>query len=322
MKKLGLGLGLSTAGLIALLGGCSSKDTQEWDSSTQPTDDMLVQGDTGDGALHPHGDGTLPSKHDGTTNPTKDSGNATGYKVAAIQYTSGQESQVLSSCTSDSMPDVCAVQEMIKQAHAKGATFAVTPEYGLGQTAYESSPAIGSNPGTSGGSDSILSRFSKQAKSLSMYITIDLLTTASSKHYNTAVSFDSSGKVLDVHYKYNLYGESSLTAGTDVTVFTTPLGVTASLICADIQSSTYETLRKKLQTTLKARVVMLPAMWGPNPGNTYFKAFAKKYGFYVAASNTTTATGNGGGIFTPTGGVLDSTTSTSPATVIGLIPKP
>jgi len=313
MIKLNTGL-LVTTILVLCLAGCR-KDEAQSDASL-PTDGPApsdgVQSTDGNPLLT---DGGQP---------------VTSFKVAAVQYTEGQASLVKASCTSDPMPDVCAVQEMIKQARAKGAYFAVTPEYGLGQKTYELSPPVGDNPGTSSAwaAGTMIKSFSLLAKQLDMYVTIDLLTYAgqdpNKKYYNTAVSFDPTGKVVDVHYKFNLYANegTKLTEGTEVTVFNTPLGNVGVVICSDIQGSADEALRQKLANTLKAHVVLLPAMWGPNPGIPFFKSFASKYSFHVAAANTTTPTGNGGGIFSPTGAILDQTTSTSPAFVIAEIPVP
>lgn len=271
--------------------------------------------------------GTPPPTPDKGTPPPPDAGTPPPKpltnKVAAIQYASGQAAQVNPACTGDALPDVCALLGLAGQAHQKGASYIVLPEYGV-DTSVEQAPAKGDNPATDAAwpADWAITRIAKQAKQLGAYIVLNLIThtptgaTCSTDTdcagkgacmtsgkctnlHNTSIAFDPTGKVVGLHHKFNLFGgeTTSLTAGTDVVqgVFTTPnLGKMGMLICADIYGSS--TLNSKLAGMVD--VVLVSSYWTTSdPINTYYKNYLGKFSYYSVIANTTDAPGYGGGVF-------------------------
>jgi hypothetical protein len=103
-------------------------------------------------------------------------------------------------------------------------------------------------------------------------------------------------------------------------VVPSPIGNLGLLISADIQGTSFAALRLMLVSTLKAHLVMLPTFWGPNPGSSFFKAFAAKYKVYLAAANTTSGGGAGGGIYDPNGLPLAEKVSSQPSVVVATVP--
>jgi len=273
-----------------------------------------------------------PPKLDTGTPPKLDSGPppVLTNKVAAIQYGSGQQAQVKASCTTDPMPDVCALKELVSQAKGKGASYVVLPEYGTGQPYYEPTPALGENPATNAAwpADMIIKIFSSQAKQLGIYLVLNLLTYEGTKpnyvYHNTNIAFEPTGKVVGLHRKFNLFGSETqtLTPGNSVSVFSTPLGKMGMLICADIYGST--TLMNKLGNTLQARVVAVSSFWTTtNPVNTYYKTYLGKYPYYSVIANTTIPPGYGGGVFYGPGWqALDAKIGSSPSIAVATIPWP
>jgi predicted amidohydrolase len=286
--------------------------------------------------------GTAPKKDTGTT-PKKDQGTPTGdvyptlpdqggpptaTKVAAIQYAKGQASLVKASCASHPEPDVCAVLELVVQARAGGASLVVTPEWVFAPNA-EPIPAVGDNPALSAAwpAGAAIKQFSYYAKQLSTTVVLSHFTytgpSGSETFYNSQIAFGPTGAVLAVHHKFNLFGNEpkTFTAGTDVEVFSHPLGTTGLLVCADIYGST--TLLTKLASTLKARVVAVSSYWTvSNPITGWYIPYAKKYGVYAVVANTTDSPGYGGAIISPTGAVIAQVSSTSPSVLFGTIPLP
>ena len=354
-------------GLLALAGcksGGGDPGPGDEDATVEPGQDQAVA--TADGPVSPGKDGGVPATRDGAT-PSKDgaakkdtgttkkdaattkkdagaadtlaadytspnptlSGPPTATKVAAVQYAEGQASLVKAACASATMPDVCAVKELVQQARQAGASLVITPEYGLGQKYYELSPKVGENPGQSAAwdSDSLIKTFSYQAKQLGIYLLIDLLTaegtSGSYKYYNTLIAFGPDGAVLAVHHKFNLFGGESktLTAGSDIAVIQTPLGKIALLICADIYGSS--TIPNKVKT-LGARIAAISSYWTVgNPITSYYLPFAKSYGVYVIVSNTTdSSAGPGGVIGALTGTAIQQVKQTTPSVLLGDIPLP
>jgi predicted amidohydrolase len=265
-----------------------------------------------------------PPKLDSGTPPP--AGNP--YKVAAVQYGTGQAAKVKASCTSNTAPDLCAVMALVDQAKQNGATIVVTPEYGLGQKYYEPVPKNGENPGTSAAwsKDMFIKIASQKAKQHAIYLVINLQTFTGTKpnyvYRNTQVAFGPGGQVVATHHKFNLFGneKNSLTAGTNVVTFGTPLGKVGLLICADIYGSS--TLNNKLANTLKPRVVLVSSYWTVSNSVSWYVNYAKKWSKYTVVSNTTHSPGQGGGIYNTAGAALAQKVSTSPSIVYAVLPKP
>ena len=271
----------------------------------------------------PKPDKGTPPKPDKGTPPPKQ------YKVAAIQYGSGNAPMVKKGCVTAPTPNVCALTHMVAQAKAAGATLVVLPEYGFGwdQKVYEPAPTVGDNPATNTAWPQTLfiPTFAKLAKQHKIYLVIHLTTKKGSSPviaYNTQVAFDPTGKVIGVHHKFNLWDEEpkTLTPGTDVSVFTSPLGKVGLLICADIYGS--NPLHAKLIKTLKARIIAFSAHWMTAGSPSYQSIFAKTHGVYFVAANTTLGPGQGGGIYDPTGKAMASTTKNTPSIIYATIPSP
>ena len=252
-------------------------------------------------------------------------------KVAAIQYGEGQAAYVASGCVQNPAPNLCAIKTLVVQARSGGASLVVIPEYALfgDQQFIEPVPSIGSNPGTNANwpDDLFIKIFSKQAKTLQVYLVTNVLTFSGKdpnyQYHNTQVAFDPTGAVVGVHHKFNLFGSEpqTLTAGNDVMVFDTPLGKVGLLICADIYGST--TLLNKLKNTLGARVVALSSFWTVSNPQNWYQDLAANYDLYVIAANTTISPGHGGGVYAPpSGSVLAQEIKTTPRVIFADIPLP
>ena len=264
--------------------------------------------------------------------PTPDQGRPPPqqYKVAAIQYGTGNASLVKASCAKDPTPNVCALKVLVTQAAAAGALLVLLPEYGFGwdQQLYEPVPTVGDNPATNTAwpQTLLITAFAKLAKQHKLYLVIHLTTVIGPSpgysYYNTQVAFGPTGKVLAVHHKFNLWDDEpkTFTPGKQVSVFATPLGQVGLLICADIDVPS--PLHTRLVTTLKARVIAFSAHWLTKVATAYQAAFAKTHGVYFVAANTVKAPGQGGGVFAPGGTALASTNSTVPSIVYAQIPTP
>ncbi|MFH1130956.1 MAG: carbon-nitrogen hydrolase family protein, partial [Pseudomonadota bacterium] len=170
---------------------------------------------------------------------TVDSFPYSSFKVAAVQYSSGDHAYI-SNCAND----LCGLAYFIQEAATKSAVLVVTPEYAVEQTTAELAPDIGDWPAKDArwGSGSIMKTFTKLADSLNITLIFNLITQegygSSAKLYNTSVAVNGSGKVLARHYKFQLYGNESnlLTPGSSVqtSFFDTPAGKIGMLICADV----------------------------------------------------------------------------------------
>ena len=234
-------------------------------------------------------------------------------KVAAIQYGSGDHSHV-DGCSDDP----CALAHLVDEAAGQGAVLVVTPEYALDQSTAEPVPAVGSD--SAGAGSKLVQAFGARARQHGIYLVLSLLTAAGGATHNTQVALDPDGQVVAVHHKFNLYQNevTYLTPGTDVSVFSSPLGKIGLLICADIYGD--PTLVKQLMETLQPRTVALSLFWTkPTPENAYF-FFAKAYGVYLVAANTTEAPGQGGGIYDPDGQPLAHTSAQTPSVVYAELP--
>lgn len=243
-------------------------------------------------------------------------------KVAAIQYGHGSYKSMTTECKSSATPDMCAVMELVVQAHDQGATMVVTPEEMLEQTYYEPMPDIGDVPADVASLDeeSLLKIGSKKARELQIYLIINPKIKIGSKVYTSTVSFGPDGAVVDVHHKFEIWGGhiGSITPGTDVSVFDSPLGKVGTLVCADIYGDLR--LQDKLTRELGARVVFVSSAWSVNGAANWGRSYAKNWGVYVAYANVATNPGYGGGIYDPEGNALDEWVKTSPAVTIAEIP--
>lgn len=245
-------------------------------------------------------------------------------KVAAVQYATGTAAQVDSACSSNAMPDACAVGKLVAKARSQGAVLVVTPEYGLGQKYLEPVPTVGSNPGSDAAwtSGPLIKAFSQQAASLKVFVVIDLQTVKGNSKFNTAVAFDTTGKVVAVHHKFELFSSEakSLTPGNTVSTFDTPAGKVGLLICADLYGDLR--LHHKLVNTMGAKVVAVTSLWTAAGGWRWQQNYARNWGVHVVGSNTASGTGRGGGVFSPTGKVLAKHDTASPAITLAEIPAP
>jgi predicted amidohydrolase len=247
-------------------------------------------------------------------------------KVAAVQYGEGDYAQVDTTCGAQKAPDFCAVQAMITQAQAKGATLVVTPENELGQLYYEPDPELGQIPAQEPGlaDDSMIKKLSKQAQQLKIYLVVHLATIKGSgsgaKKYSTQVAFDPSGKIVGKHHKFELYSgeKKTYTPGTDVSAFTSPAGKVGLLICADIYGD--PRLSDKLTRTLGARLLAFSTWWTVSDATRWQANFARNWGVYVVAANTTYGAGRGGGVFGPDGKAIDLKNSGKPELAMASIP--
>ncbi len=253
-----------------------------------------------------------------TTKPTS------GFKVAAVQYGTGNAASVSSSCAASATPNVCALSALTAQAASAGASLVVLPEYALGgdQKYYERAPAVGSTPSSA---DGLVGTFSALARKHGVYLTFDLATASGSKssghrYHNTVVAFTPAGKVAAVHNKFNLFGSETkrLTPGNKVTTFDTPAGKVGILICADIYGSS--TLLSKLANQLGARMVAISSYWTVSGSTNWYKRYAAKYGVYAVVANTTHSPGTGGGVYDPKGKAMAEKVSTKPSVVYATIP--
>jgi predicted amidohydrolase len=267
----------------------------------------------------------LACKNQKPAKPTTPATPSSGFKVAAVQYGSGQAASASASCASAATPNICALSALTSQAAASGAKLVVLPEYALGgdQKYYETPPTVGTTPTATGGG--IVGTFSALARKHQVYLTFDLATASGSKsagykYQNTVVAFDPTGKVVAVHHKFNLFGSETkrLTAGNSVTTFNTPAGKVGLLICADIYGSS--TLLSRLAKDLGARVVAISSFWTVSGSTNWYKKYTAKYGVYAVVGNTTHSPGQGGGVYDPKGKAMAEKISTSPSVVIATIP--
>ncbi len=338
-------LALLIASGALVLGACGD------DGATTPTGDSQVTADSSADGTTPKSDAGLqeleggPPAHDAQAKqdegspptdagtPTPDQGMAPDFgtpinpkKVAAVQYGQGQAGLVLSSCTKATYPDVCAMEKLTADARAAGAQLVVHSEYGIDQKYYEPHPQIGENPGTGSvwPADTLIKMFSIIARKMEVYLVFNLLTyegkKPNTKYFNTQIAYDPTGKVVAMHHKFNLFGKEnqSLTPGSDVGVFDTPLGKTGLLICADIYGNS--TLLNKLSTTLGAKAVAVSSYWTVNGSVSWYKTYSSKYKVYAVVSNHTHSKGYGGGVYRPDGTPVAETEQTKPNIVYAVLP--
>jgi len=244
--------------------------------------------------------------------------------VAAIQYGAGAFSTV-AGCSDDT----CALQKLIDEAAQKGAKLVVLPEYALGQKSPATLPALGAHPGTDPSfKGSYLWGFATQAKARAIHLVVNLITTPQpgGPLYNTQVALDPGGAVVGLHHKFNLFGneKQELTAGTEVSVFDSPLGKVGLMICADIYAEVevQSKLPRKLSEELGARVVAVSADWLTSSSLSTFWFYAKGYKVYAVVANTTVSPGQGGGVWGPSGDSLVETKETAPSVQLAEIPLP
>ncbi len=267
---------------------------------------------------------------------------ASAYKVAAVQYTKGDYAKV-TGCSDD----ICGLGHFVKEAVKQGAKLIVTPEYSLTQKYAEQTPAVGDKPATDARwkSAKYMPAFAKMADEKNVILLINLITQvgkgSSAKLYNTSVALDGAGKVVARHHKFELFASESqqLSVGPDISssLFDTPAGKAAILICADAQcivtklsagpSCTAHSVKmlKDLFLHKKPKLVLFSAAWTIPSGNypwgsvEVIKQIAQNNVWVVAAGNTRSK-GPGGGVWKPGGDPVKSTTSSSPSVIVADIP--
>ena len=290
-------------------------------------------------------DGSVATKEAGTPDKGKKpdtAPKATAYRVAAVQYSKGDYAKV-TGCTDD----ICGLSYYINEAVKQGAKLIVTPEYSMDQQYAEQAPKIGDKPvtDTKWAKAKFLPAFAKLADEKDVTIVLNLVTQegadSAAKLYNTSVALDKDGKVVARHYKFELFGGEAqqLTVGPDInsSLFDTPAGKAAILICADAQcivtklspgpSCTAHSVKllKELFLQKKPAMVLFSAAWTIPPGNypwgsvEVIKQIAQNNVWVVAAGNTRSK-GPGGGIWKPGGDPVKSTTASSPSVIVADIP--
>jgi predicted amidohydrolase len=247
--------------------------------------------------------------------------------VAAIQYGEGDFAKVSASCSDN----YCALAKLVEEAAQKGAKLVVLPEYALGQKSAERLPTVGARPESDAlFAGSYLSGFARQARERALHLVVDLITTPDPKTagplHNSQVAFGPDGAVVGVHHKFNLFGneKQELTAGSEVSVFESPLGKTGMMVCADIYAELeiQSPLPRKLSQELGARVVAVSSDWLTASALSTFFFYAKGYKVYAIVANTTAAPGQGGGVWAPSGESLVGTKASLPSVQLAAIPLP
>ena len=274
--------------------------------------------------------------------PDKAPPKPTSLTVGAVQYSEGDYTHA-KGCSDD----ICGLTFYIKEGVKQGATLIVTPEYSQKQTTAEQAPKIGDKPATDSkwSSAKLLPVFAKLADEQNITLILNLVTQegsgSSAKLFNTSVALDKDGKVVARHYKFELFGgeATQLTVGPDIktSLFDTPAGKAAILICADVQcivtklsagpscSANAVTLLKELFLQKKPKIVLFSAAWTIPPGNApwgsieVIKQIAQNNVWVVAAGNTRSK-GPGGGVWKPGGDAVKSTTSSTPSVIVADIP--
>ena len=274
--------------------------------------------------------------------PDKAPPKATAFRVGAIQYTNGDYTNA-TGCKDD----ICGLTYFINEGVKQQAVLIVAPEYSLDQQYAEQAPSIGDKPATDAKwkSAKFLPAFAKLADDKNITLIINLITQegsgSSAKLYNTSVALDKDGKVVARHFKFELFGgeASQLTVGPDIktSLFDTPAGKAAILICADAQcivtklssgpscTSHAVDMLKELFLQKKPKIVLFSAAWTiPSGGGAWgsievIQQIAQNNVWVVAAGNTR-STGPGGGVWKPDGTAVKSTTSSKPSIIVADIP--
>jgi predicted amidohydrolase len=330
--------------------------------------DAAVADRTDDGALLPQPSGApdaTPSTHhpadagqdaDITPEPDADLGDipdaagqlppdasppaTTTLRVAAVQYGSGAHDQF-----PDCRKDICAIEVLVREAAAAGATVIVTPEYAIYKRVAETSPEIGALPAQDRRwlASTIMHKLAELADELDVLLVFNLLTKADGNVYNTAVAIDRDGRVVARHYKFQLYGDyeqEDLTAGSgfNYSHLETEVGTIGLLICADIHcvygtSTECNVAERKVfdaYTAIEADVVLFLAMWQagePSGAATRWwplsvqQEYAQTQNVWLVAANTTVGDGRGAGIFRPGGASVTTTTGDTPSVLYADVPR-
>jgi predicted amidohydrolase len=238
-------------------------------------------------------------------------------QVAAVQFASGDARRIDARCAKSDAN--CAIEALVRRAAQKGASLVVAPEYGLAQRFAEPSPKLGDTPRRAPGAP-LLSRFASLSRELGIYLVIQLNTKQGDKLHSTQVALDPDGRVVGVHYKFELYGAErfSHAAGDDVMAFDTPFGRVGMLICADLYGD--PRLHDKLSHELDVHIVALSSMWTVPRATRWQAAFARDWSVYVVAANSTGGKGHGGGVFDPRGRGVSVSETGEPTVTIASIP--
>lgn len=275
---------------------------------------------------------------------TPDTGPApTAYKMAAVQYSSGNYSYA-----PDCADDNCGVTYFMREAVKNGARLVVSPEAVLDQEAAELPPEIGDIPADDArwAEGTLLKHFSKLARELKAIVVFQLITQENGNLYNTSVALGENGQTLARHYKFQLFGGESgyYTPGPDLSraFFDTPAGRAGLMICADAQCIMVAVLAGSFTVTpdctqhsidmtkeyflseKKPDIVLFSAFWTVGSGSwaamNMQKEVAQQTDVWLVGSNNTAGDGRGGGIFKPGGELLTSHVSAEPGIIYGELP--
>lgn len=306
---------------------------------------LLVFGCSDDTDHSDDPDGSVPREAGTTPDKGKPDSKAppklTKLKVAAVQYTNG-DYQLVTGCKDD----VCGLSHYVNEAVKNGANLVVTPEYSMSQkylSDAETAPKVGDKPATDAKwkKEKFIPHFAKLADDKDIWLVLNLIATHGGKHYNTSVAFDRDGKVVAVHFKFELFGGESalLTVGPDIksSIFDTPAGKVGLLICADAQCIVTQ-LNTNSSCTAHA-VKLLKALFSEKPaiiafshawtiphtssndwGSLRVQQLISMNNVWVVGAGNTRSKGPGGGVWKPGGTAVKTVTGSKPSVVYADIP--
>lgn len=238
-------------------------------------------------------------------------------RVASIVYGGQHPERVAPECRENNN---CAIEMLIRQAHAQRAQLIVAPEYGLDQSGDEPDPLVGTLSYEMPARAHLARRFAALADELDVYLVINLETREGTDNFNTQLAFDPSGRLVAKHHKFELYGgeRDTMTAGHDVSIFDTPFGRVGLLICADIYGD--PALHRRLTRELGANIIAFSAEWTVRGAARWQAAFAHDWGVYVVGSNGADGAGQGGGIFDRQGKAIASSKAGDAQVLVATVP--
>lgn len=191
----------------------------------------------------------------------------------------------------DKEKNLAHAEELIKEAKANGADFALLPEMmDLGWTHPSAKKLAGQVPG-----GETCSRLCNAARKNNMYICCGIAERADGQVYNAAVVIDNFGKVLLKHRKLNELdiAHDVYAQGDCLGVCHTPYGTLGLMICADAFAKS-NALAQAL-CYMGADVILSPSSWAVRPGfdnqatpygkewREAYKPVAREYSVWIAA---------------------------------------